>query len=113
MVVNGLHFVRRNERTWHHRFPDQRSPFRAGRVSSSAEGLRTRVSRHAAQDQPKWPHECQRTRKNERYNPFGNFFRLYRVQQPVEIGDPRRSCTTATPISSSISTVMSLMPSIG
>jgi predicted nucleic acid-binding protein len=21
MVVNGLHFVRRNERTWHHRYP--------------------------------------------------------------------------------------------
>ena len=76
MVVNGLHFVRRNERTWHHRFPDQRSPFRAGRVSSSAEGLRTRVSWHAAQDQPKWAHEwntCQRTRKNARNSPFGNF----------------------------------------
>src|SRR5271166_1919357 len=57
MVVNGLHFVLRNERTWHHRFPDQRSPFRAGRVSSSVEGLRTRVSWHAAQDQPKWTHE--------------------------------------------------------
>jgi hypothetical protein len=52
-----LHFVRRNERTRHHRFPDKRSPFRAGRVSSSAEGLRTRVFWHAAQAQPKWAHE--------------------------------------------------------
>src|SRR6266446_8976485 len=39
MVANGLHFVRRNERTWHYRCPDERSPFRAGRLSNSAEGL--------------------------------------------------------------------------
>src|SRR6266436_4668280 len=39
MVANRLHFVRRNERTWHYRCPDERSPFRAGRLSNSAEGL--------------------------------------------------------------------------
>ena len=34
------------------------------------------MSWHAAQDQPKWAHEwntCQRTRKNARNSPFGNF----------------------------------------